>query len=248
MDRTTTLEVDETTTALTTEPVYQTADNVILFHAAGINTAWNKTVAAFIETGQLLLKAKKEMSGTGKWSKLFDKNIGNLPFGIDTAEGLMNIAKNEVLSNSANWRNLPPSIRTLAVLSKVRSPKKWETWLADGSVTADTELKRAEELVGKKSAKPKAKKECADSDTSESDAADTDDDTAADTAAITTTATNGSKAVLESYEHFYALACDHGADWSNITTEMVGALTEEMKARLIDTAARVLRNKEWEAN
>ena len=44
-------------------------DNVVLFHAVGIKTAWNKQVSGIIETGQLLLQAKKAMSGNWQVAK-----------------------------------------------------------------------------------------------------------------------------------------------------------------------------------
>ncbi len=109
-------------------------------------------------------------------------------------------------------------------------------------------------MVGTKAkVKTKAKKDSAesaatDSNTSESDATDSDDDTSTDNNTSTTTASNGCKAVLESYEHLLALACDAQSDWSSITSEMAGVLKEEIASRLVDNAARVLRNKEWEAN
>src|ERR1700682_1445205 len=105
---TSSIDTDSTATTLASvaEPVYQTAANIskmdnVLIGAGEITSAWNKSVAAFIETGILLLKWKKNLSGSSKWLKLFDKNIGNLPFGVDTAERLMRIAKNKVLTDSA---------------------------------------------------------------------------------------------------------------------------------------------------
>jgi hypothetical protein len=218
-----------------TIPAVSACDNIVLFHAAGIKTAWSKSVAAFIEAGQLLLAAKKAMSGTGKWLQLFDKKIGDLPFGVDTAERLMNIARHKELSDSANWRNLPPSIRTLAVLSKVRSPKKWETWFADGTVTADTELKTAESLVSPKPAKAKAVKK----DTADSDATVSDD--------TTTTASNtaASNEVQQSVQRLYTLACDATADWTAVDLDMVRDLIEELHGRLNARAEAARHEKEW---
>jgi hypothetical protein len=248
--------IDTDSSLTTAELLFQTASTVtvmdnVMIGAGEITTAWNKSVAAFIETGLLLLKWKKKLSGSSKWLKLFDNNIGNLPFGVDTAERLMRIARNRVLTDSANWRNLPPSIRTLEVLTKA-APKKLEEWLADGkTVTADTQLKDAEKLIGKKSAKAKKNadetSDITESSTSDSDTATGEftDDTSTDN--DTTTASNDSNAVLKAYEHILALACDAQSDWTGITSEMVGALNEEMAARMIDNADRVLRNKRWEA-
>ncbi len=213
------IKIDDTT-------VLTVTDN-ILFHANGIKTAWNKSVAAFIETGLLLLQAKKEMSGSGRWLKLFDPTVGALPFGVDTAERLMRIAKNKVLTNSANWRNLPPSIRTLDVLSK--DTKRLEKWLTDGTITADTELKQAESLVSpKKPAKAKAVKK----DTDDSDK----------------TAANAANEVQQGVQHLYTLACDAKADWMNVDTDMVHDLIEEMESRLEQSKATAAEAKAWAAS
>ena len=201
-----------------------TSDNVILFHADGIKTAWNKSVAAFVETGQLLLEAKKAMSGTRKWLQLFDPKVGALPFGVDTAERLMRIAKNKVLTNSANWRNLPPSIRTLDVLSK--DTKRLEGWLADGTITADTELKQAEFLVRPK--KPTNAKEAA--------------------VETNTKATVETNEVQRAVQALYTMATTATADWTNVDVGMLRDLVEELQGRLDANEAIVAEAKVWDGN
>jgi hypothetical protein len=228
------------------EPVFQTAESIVRMDnvtagAAEIVEAWNKSVEAFINTGLVLLKWKKVLGGSGKWMALFDKNIGNVPFGIDTAERLMRIARNKVLTNSANWQKLPPSIRTLDELSKVSSSKKWEAWFKDGTVTADTELKTAKKLVGgtsKKKTVPVADTQETTTDNVIETESGTDDTDAG------TTASNTAKTVLlEAYDAFYKLACIKGSDWSCITQEMYDDLIKEMNARLVETAEQEARNK-----
>src|SRR5260370_3791121 len=180
------LPVDDTDSGATTEPVvvaeplYQTAQTVtvmdnVMIGAAEIKTAWNKQVSSIIETGNLLLKWNKILSGTSKFKKLFDPDIGGVPFSYETATQLMKIARHPVLSNVVHGQQLPPSWRTLIVLS--RAPvKKLEQWLADKEITPATERSRADELVGTKAkVKTKAKKDSAasaatESNTSESDA------------------------------------------------------------------------------
>jgi hypothetical protein len=238
----------DTETALTTvaEPLHQTAATVVVMDnvmigASEITSAWNKSVAAFIETGILLLKWKKALSGSGKWLKLFDKNIGNLPFGVDTAERLMNIGKNKVLSNSANWRNLPPSIRTLEVLSKA-APKKLEEWLADDkTITADIELKAAEKLIGKKPAKAKAKKDNDDSDDG--------DDASKD---VATTAADGinEQHCLEYLKGLHRLLADAAAvDWEKLFKSHEGLIRDvrsELTGRIEEHEEAVDRDKAWD--
>jgi hypothetical protein len=238
-------------TALTTvaEPLYQTAQSVtvmdnVMIGAAEITTAWNKTAAAFIETGILLLKWKKTLSGSGKWMRLFDKDIGNLPFGIDTAERLMSIAKNKVLLNSANWRNLPPSIRTLAVLSKA-PPKKLEEWLADDkTITADIELKAAEKLIGKKKpAKAKAKKDNDDSD----DGDDAGKDEVAPTAAADETNEQHCITYLKS---LHKLLSDAAAvDWEKLFKSHEGLIRDvrsELTGKIDKHEENVTLDQAWE--
>jgi hypothetical protein len=204
-----------------------TETDKVLFHASGIKTAWNKSVEAFIETGQLLLAAKKAMSGTGKWLQLFNPKIGDLPFGEDTAERLMRIAKNKVLTNSANWRNLPPSIRTLDVLSK--DTKRLERWLLDGTVNADTELKQAQSLVSPKKPAKAVKKDT--------------DDTVSDN-------TCTEREAQDCLGHLYNLVCDSRIDWMKVIqavgSGMVCDIIEELTSRLNDHAEAARREEEFQ--
>jgi hypothetical protein len=245
--------MDNATTTLTTvaEPLYQTAATVtvydnVLIHATGIKTAWSKPVAGFIEAGQLLLHAKKQLSGSGKFLKLFDKDVGDLPFGIDTAERLMKIAKNKVLTDSANWRNLPPSIRTLAELSKA-TPKQLEKWLTERVVTADTELKQVESLV-KARAKVKTVKKDTDDSVDYTDATDEidGDPVIATFTTCNATASNGSGNVQQAVQALYTLVCDAQADWSNVNFDMVRELVKELNGSLDDHAETESRDKEWQ--
>jgi hypothetical protein len=222
--------------AQTDTPTVSTKDNVILSHAAGIKTAWNKQVSSIIETGQLLLQAKKEMSGTGKWLKLFDPRVGDLPFGADTAERLMKIARHKVLSDSAHGRNLPPSWRTLHVLSKA-TPKQLEKWIADGSVNAETERKQAEALVSpkKKSAKAKA---------GENDLDGSDDNTDSDDA-ITSNSLDDDDMVQLALENLFMLASDAAADWTNVDFNLVSDLIEQLQIRLNAAEAMAAEAEAW---
>jgi hypothetical protein len=225
------LTVIDNSTALTvtdnTTPTVST-DNVILFHANGIKTAWNKQVSGIVETGELLLKAKKDLSG--RWLKLFDPKVGNLPFCEDTAQLLMKIARHPVLSNAEHVRYLPPHWSTLAILSRA-TPKQLEKWIMDGSVNIDTDRKDAESLV--KPAKAKAAKKAGASARAGRDEGTTarhehaDDKTVSDA-----TAGNGANEVEQAIQALYALACDATADWTKADPDMVHGLIEEMRSRL----------------
>jgi hypothetical protein len=83
-------------------------------YATKIAAAWQKTTEAIIETGRLLNEAKAEVEH-GDWLKLVEA----LPFGARTAQMLMAIAANPVLSNPNHGSHLPPSWRTLYELTKL---------------------------------------------------------------------------------------------------------------------------------
>jgi Protein of unknown function (DUF3102) len=120
----------------------------VLTHAAKINIAWQKAVSSIIETGQLLIEAKegKKKLPHGEFLKLFDPQIGNLPFSERTAQQLMQIARHPVLSNAIYRSDLPPHWRTLAILSRA-PPEQLKDWLNAHVVVAETEQVEAEALV-----------------------------------------------------------------------------------------------------
>jgi hypothetical protein len=124
------------TKALTTT----TQNKAVLIHATRINQAWQKAVSSIIETGQLLIDAKegKNKLQHGEFTKLFDPQIGKLPFSERTAQQLMQIARHAVLANPSYRSALPPHWRTLAILSRAPG-EQLEQWLADKTVTAETE-------------------------------------------------------------------------------------------------------------
>ena len=131
-----TAEVVATATVATaapeTEIVVFDQDQDVKVHARKITSSWQKAVSSIIETRQFLIDAKKDLP-YGKFSKLFDKEIGNLPFGQDAAQRLMKIAKKKVLSNPDYSRLLPPYWRTLSTLSRAKDGQL-ERWIADGTV------------------------------------------------------------------------------------------------------------------
>jgi hypothetical protein len=225
----------------------QTEADVILTHVIRINASWQKVVGSIIETGQLLIETKKALRG--KFGKVFE--TGKLLLSQDTAQELMRIAKNPVLSNPAHGPYLPPHWRTLAVLTHA-PVKKLEAWLADGTINAETERSKAEELIDKKPAKAKAVKKVSDN----SDATDSDA-TASTTANATATAdATNEQHCLEYLRGLHRLLTDATAvDWERLLEDetrvgMVRDIIEELKTRIVDheeTVARVARDREFEA-
>jgi hypothetical protein len=101
-----------------------------------ITVQLGRTVESIIEVGRLLIASKKGLPH-GEFGRMFTDNL--VPFGQRTADRLMAIAANPVLSNSTHGSNLPPSWRTLYELTKVDQPKL-KAALKDGLITPD--LKR----------------------------------------------------------------------------------------------------------
>ncbi|MBI5315854.1 MAG: hypothetical protein HZB34_07775 [Nitrospirae bacterium] len=80
---------------------------------------WRETVATIIAFGQFLIEAKAA-AGHGNFSRLFKDHAKPvdppMPITQRTAEKLMSIAENPVLSNPANWSNLSNALSTLDTL------------------------------------------------------------------------------------------------------------------------------------
>jgi hypothetical protein len=106
-----------------------------------ISAAWHRVTASIIETGELLIKAKRSLKH-GSFGIMVDKA---LPFGARTAQRLMQIAEHPVLSNTTHASLLPPSWMTLYELSHV-PPELLEEYLEEGRVHAKLERKEAAAL------------------------------------------------------------------------------------------------------
>jgi hypothetical protein len=111
-------------------------------HAGFIAAAWQKSIEAFIETGRRLIDARKELAH-GEFLAMI-KN--DLPFGEDTAERLIKIARDPRLSNSAHGRILPPSWRTLFELTKLND-EQFDRLVAAGVIRADMQRWEIEDLA-----------------------------------------------------------------------------------------------------
>ena len=117
------------------------------FWASRIVAAHTSSVRAIIETGRELVAAKARLAH-GEWGRLTGETTRQplLPFGWATAQRLMQIAENPVLSNPAHCAGLPASWGTLATLAKLPA-QVIEQHLAGGAVFADMTRAQAEELV-----------------------------------------------------------------------------------------------------
>jgi hypothetical protein len=111
-------------------------------YATKIAAAWRKTTESIIETGRLLNEAKAEVEH-GDWLKLVEV----LPFGEDTAQRLMAIARHPVISNTEHVRYFPPSWGTLYELTKVPD-KALLTGIKDHAINPGMERKEVALLLG----------------------------------------------------------------------------------------------------
>ncbi len=107
-------------------------------HIKLICEAWQRGVESIIETGRRLIKAKKALEHGDFESMLYAK----LPFSPSTAQRLMAIAENPVLSKAAHVQVLPPSWGTLYELTKLPVPLLTAK-IKDGTITPKLERKAA---------------------------------------------------------------------------------------------------------
>lgn len=136
-------------------PTYTPSEATLDF-AAKITSAWQKAVASIIETGQLLIQAKRDLT-YGQFASLFDDPPSGdwgasaerrVPFSQRTAERLMKIARNGVLEIRHMCRNLPASWGTLYVLTCIPE-KRLEELIEQGKVHPGLIRRDAERLIGK---------------------------------------------------------------------------------------------------
>jgi hypothetical protein len=108
-----------------------------------ICTQLGKSVESIIEVGRLLVKAKADLEH-GEWGRLFSDDL--LPFSHQTANKLMAVASNSLLSNPAHVRNLPPHWGTLYELTKAE-PATLKNAFKDGVITPDMPRKAVKALL-----------------------------------------------------------------------------------------------------
>ena len=113
-----------------------------------------RAVEGIVAAGHHLIEAKADL-GHGNFTVMVK---GRLGFSLRTAERLMAIASNPVLSNPTHRVALPPSWGTLAELAKI-SEHRLEHAIAGRKVRPDMTRAKAEELAKKLAPPPpKAKK------------------------------------------------------------------------------------------
>ncbi|MBK8199218.1 MAG: hypothetical protein IPK75_12715 [Acidobacteria bacterium] len=80
-----------------------------------INRTWSSMVSSIIETGRLLVRLKSE-TAHGQWESLVESR---LPFGVNVALRLVQIASHPVLSNPTRAADLPPRWSILAEMVRL---------------------------------------------------------------------------------------------------------------------------------
>jgi len=112
------------------------------YYVTQITAAWKQAVGSIIRTGELLIEAKAEVEH-GDWLEL----VQVLPFGERTAQRLMEIARNRILSDPTHGSDLPPSWRTLYELTKL-DDQVLLAKIEDSTIHADMERKEVAALLG----------------------------------------------------------------------------------------------------
>lgn len=146
------IEIDQPVQAIPTVSVVMEAGASLQLWADRIRLAYERSVGAIIATGKNLNNAKASVPHGG-WGRMFRGHPQAverpIPFSQDTAERLMAIARNPVLSNSAQWAELPNSWRTLFELSKIEA-STLESYLSRGMIHADMTRQEALQLTVKR--------------------------------------------------------------------------------------------------
>jgi hypothetical protein len=114
-------------------------------------------VAAIIRRGQTYIEIK-EVVGHGNFGKMFKDRGGPLPTTSSTAQRYARIANDEVFSNPANSRVLPPSVYILEKMLKLKAPHRQELIEAK-IIHSDMTMEDAQALVEGKEPKPKQEPE-----------------------------------------------------------------------------------------
>lgn len=109
--------------------------------AERISRAWLISIASIIETGRLLIVAKKGPDRL-RHGEFLEMIRNDLRFGEDAAQRLMTIARDSRITNAAHGRFLPPHWRTLYELTKL-SDEEFNAKLIDGTINPEMERKDA---------------------------------------------------------------------------------------------------------
>ena len=109
--------------------------------ATYIGNCWHHAVEGVIETGRMLIDAQDNLEH-GEFLPMV-KN--DLPFGEDTAQRLMALARHPVISNAAHARHLPPHWMTLFEMTRL-PPKEVADRIANGTINNKTTRKQVRDL------------------------------------------------------------------------------------------------------
>jgi hypothetical protein len=115
------------------------------------NTAWRQTVESIIESGRILIEAKRKV-GHGNWMPFLEK----IKLDNRKANYLMEIAEHTVLSNLKHAANLPRCWYTLARMAQFE-PSELEELLDKGTIDSQTERNEVEALLAKRDRRGHAK-------------------------------------------------------------------------------------------
>ena len=94
-----------------------------------INLTWSSMVSSIVETGRLLIELR-DQTEHGQWEKLVEER---LPFGLNVAHRLTQIASHPILANPARAPSLPPRWSILAEMVRL-DPDTLETAIRKGVI------------------------------------------------------------------------------------------------------------------
>jgi hypothetical protein len=115
--------------------------------AATITALWQpKNIEVYVAVGTELNNAKRALKEADPPGLFLFWVRTELPFKEDTAERLMRIAAHERLSDSANWRNLPRSMRTNAELARL-TVEQFDAWMNNGWISPEMKFSHAAAAV-----------------------------------------------------------------------------------------------------
>ncbi len=112
------------------------------------STAWQKQVESILETGCILIEARKQLDH-GQFYKMIEGKLPGckkLPFGTGTANMLMAIARHPVLSNPKFSSDLPPLWYSLYGLAQLPNDEL-EAMLQDGRINPELKGREIEALI-----------------------------------------------------------------------------------------------------
>lgn len=105
---------------------------------------WSKTVESAVESGHILLRAKRTLP-----TRTFETFIkSDLPVSVRKAQKLMRIAGSRSLSDASNWTHLPPSWTTLYMLAELKEDVLVQAF-RDSKITPEMKGEDVRQLAGK---------------------------------------------------------------------------------------------------